>query len=139
MTGLGLLMFLLAFALNHYRPHNQGIADITHGSIYQRFVAHQSSSTPATASFSYVNLLPKVEPKTAAKMADPTSTSNQPLSNAKTLPTMTLAGGKEDPNVTAANEASTKQPADHTDNSADTASPAQADQAQTSGDSASQP
>jgi hypothetical protein len=90
MTGLGLLMFVLAMALNHMHPRNQGIADITHGSIYKRFGINETSGT--TASFSYVSTLANISTNSKPKIDDPTS----PKSD-QALPTQAMADGQPDP------------------------------------------
>jgi len=82
MTGLGLLMFAAAVALNHYHPHNQGIADITHGAIYKKLGVDNASSSSLPA-FGYVSPLAKVKTAPAPKLADPTvqTPSDQPGPN----------------------------------------------------------
>lgn len=127
MTGIGLVMFAIAMMLNHYHPHNQGIADITH-SIYKRFGV-ESSSRSNTPAFAYVSTLPSVRPKPTQKMADPTVTASHPQANpAAALPTMKLAGGQTDPNASQTDQASDDQapPANQSANS--TAKPEQPEQ-----------
>lgn len=93
MTCVGLALFAAAMMLNHYHPHNQGIADISH-SIYNRLGIGQATSS-SNATLGYIAPLPKVTVHESTKIADPTT---QPTQD-HNLPTVTLAGGQPDPTV----------------------------------------
>lgn len=127
LTGVGLAMFAVALMLDHYHPHNQGIADITH-SIYSRFNPGQGAGS-ASASLTYISPLPQARPKAAPKIADPTAANAQMPAADKPLPTIVLANGQADPNAPAtipADNTNQTAPPDRAAMSAKPATPANA-------------
>ncbi|MDB5161435.1 MAG: hypothetical protein JWO96_815 [Candidatus Saccharibacteria bacterium] len=87
LTGLGLGLLVLAVTLNHYHPHNQGIADMTRGSLFKRLGINDASAA-GSSGISYVNLLPKPAAN-ADKISDPTTSSDN---KEATLPQAPAAG-----------------------------------------------
>src|SRR3954469_12898051 len=57
LTAAGLAMLAIVMALNHYHPHNQGIADITKTFIYNRLGINTANGT-GPSDLGYVSTLP---------------------------------------------------------------------------------
>jgi hypothetical protein len=66
LTAAGLAMLAIVMALNHYHPHNQGIADITKTFIYNRLGINTADST-GPSGLGYVSTLP-VAPQDKTKI-----------------------------------------------------------------------
>jgi hypothetical protein len=107
LTALGLCMFVAALVINHYHPHNQGIADITRGSLLKSIGISQAS--PAGGSgLSYVKLLPApASTADTAKIEDPTTPTDNKDAQ---LPTVASAGEDSESADTASGN-STQDPA----------------------------
>jgi len=73
LTGLGLGLFALVMLMNHFHPHNEGIAALPRHYIYQK-LAINSASDEQRPTFSYIGPLatPKVNAP-APKVEDPTT------------------------------------------------------------------
>ncbi len=74
LTLLGLLLLASVVVLNHFHPRNQGIADLSHSSIYK--IAEHNSSQPTSrdSTFAYATMISTVPAKADTnKLSDPTS------------------------------------------------------------------
>jgi hypothetical protein len=79
LTGVGLILFAVAFLLNHYHPHNQGVANLTRGALFKKLGISEAATSNSSGLY-YVGFLPKKTTSTPTpKMDDPTQTpANQP-------------------------------------------------------------